>query len=288
MIPWRSLTTAQKREAVRPLAAEGLTYRQMAARLAPLYGALRVTQVQGACRLAGLLRPRRDDVDAGAGAQASGDSWRALPPQTKKRLLEPLAEQGLTAAQIADALTAQWGAVTRFAVIGACRRLGVVLMQPRGATPGATSGTTSGTTSGEAGGAGAAADAGACPQQPGPRPVRRSTLNELMTAARVTLAPSHAERAGMPADERRALALASCREAGPIRLQSLTAETCRWPLTADDGSTVYCGAERAHGAFCTGHGSIAYCPSPADKARLARAQRQAARRKGARVEVEHD
>lgn len=267
---WHQLTAQEKQAAVLPLADAGLSYAQMAERLSVRHGPMRFTQTAAACRAAGIVAARRAaalalNSEAGAVAgELPEAAWGGLRPADKAAALRPLVEAGLSASQIAEALAPRHGVVSRGSVIAACRRAGLALQQPQGSTSRAAAARRGAVAAGD--GAKTRAVSGDAANRQRPDPASLPTLSALL-ARMGGHSASHAERAGMTAQERRALALASCRPAGPVGLYALNAQTCRWPLTADDGSTVYCGESRAHGAFCKGHGALAYCPAPADKAR---------------------
>ncbi|MCY1704505.1 GcrA family cell cycle regulator [Pannonibacter sp. SL95] len=272
--PWRQLTAQEKQAAVLPLADAGLSYAQMAERLSVRHGPMRFTQTAAACRAAGIVAARRAAAlalvggEAGEAGAVAGErpeaAWGGLRPADKAAALRPLVEAGLSASQIAAALAPRYGVLSRESVIAACRRAGLALQQPQGSTSRAAAARRGAVAAGD--GAKTRLVSGDAANRQRPDPASLPTLSALL-ARMGGHSASHAERAGMTADERRALALTSCRPAGPVGLHALNAQTCRWPLTADDGSTVYCGESRTHGAFCKGHGALAYCPAPADKAR---------------------
>lgn len=276
--PWRQLTAQEKQAAVLPLADAGLSYAQMAERLSVRHGPMRFTQTAAACRAAGIVAARRAAAlaltsEAGAAAMADAEAvagerpeaaWGGLRPADKAAALRPLVDAGLSASQIAAALAPRYGVLSRESVIAACRRAGLALQQPQGSTSRAAAARRGAVAAG--GAAKTRLVTGDAANRQRPDPASLPTLSALLARAGGH-SVSHAERAGMPAEERRALALASCRPRGAIGLHALNVQTCRWPLTADDGSTVYCGESRAHGAFCKGHGALAYCPAPSDKAR---------------------
>lgn len=274
-IPWAELSPIGKREAVRPLAEAGLTYAQMAERLSALHGPVRVPQVAGVCQYHSI--PVAREARGCSVTPAEQARWRGLSPQQKTDLLRPLVARGLSAAQAAGELLPLCGPVSRASVIAHCHRAG---LQLAGGVVAAQLEAARGAARRADNGRGARPVSGDPANRQRPDPASLPTLSALLarTAHSQSHSASHAERAGMTAEERRALALASCRPRGPVGLHALNAQTCRWPLTADDGSTVYCGESRAHGAFCKGHGALAYCPAPADKARLKAAARKAGER----------
>lgn len=229
----------------------------------------------------------------GAGRGAALRPWDELSPQEKTAAVTPLARAGLSAAEMAARLTTPEHQVTRCAVIGACHRAGLAIggTQRTGVAARAGAGAGAGAVRGAGRGdrqfgsivgsngdrRGARADGAGADKAPAdlarpdlarPDQVRKRGPVNFRGAEQRWLEGDEARApARVPAprrlsdDERAALPLSQRPGGRGVSLMELTAAMCRWPLGQEgDRAELFCGAEKAHGAYCVLHGKAAYVP----------------------------